>query len=128
MALVSALAACVTPFGPAVWTYAASLSVDPFVTQRISEWQRTSLGDPAGVIYAVSVVAVLGLLYLRRAAVRLPMLLWLGVFALIGLYAIRGVAWWGLAMVPIVATLAAAGRRPAGPSRSERRPCGGSTS
>ncbi len=35
------LAACVTPFGPAVWTYAASLSVDPFVTQRISEWQRT---------------------------------------------------------------------------------------
>ena len=78
VALVSALAACVTPFGPAVWTYAASLSVDPFVTQRISEWQRTSLGDPAGVIYAVSVVAVLALLYLRRAAVRLPMLLWLG--------------------------------------------------
>ena len=109
VASVSALAACVTPFGPAVWTYAASLSVDPFVTQRISEWQRTSLGDPAGVIFAVSVVAVIGLLYLRRAAVVLPILLWLGVFALVGLYAIRGVAWWGIAMVPVVATLAAAG-------------------
>ncbi len=46
VAVVSALAACVTPFGPAVWTYAASLSVDPFVTQRISEWQRTSLRRP----------------------------------------------------------------------------------
>ena len=109
VAVVSALAACVTPFGPAVWTYAASLSVDPFVTQRISEWQRTSLGDPAGVIYAVSLVAVLGLLWVRRAAVRLPMLIWLGVFALVGLYAIRGVAWWGLAIVPVVSALAAAG-------------------
>ena len=109
IAIASAAAACVTPFGPAVWTYAASLSVDPFVTQRITEWQRTSLADPAGVLFAVSAAAVIGLLVARRAAVRLPMLLWLVVFAAIGLYAIRGVAWWGLALVPIVATLVAAG-------------------
>ena len=109
VAVVSALAACVTPFGPAVWTYAAGLSVDPIVTQRISEWQRTSLADPAGVVYALSLVAVVGLVVLRRSAVRPAMLLWLGVFAVIGLYAIRGVAWWGLAIVPVVAALAAAG-------------------
>ena len=111
VAISSAAAACVTPFGPAVWTYAASLSVDPFVTQRISEWQRTSLADPAGVLFAVSAVAVIGLLISHRAVVRLPMLLWLGVFAAIGLYAIRGVAWWGLAIVPVVSAVAAVGER-----------------
>jgi hypothetical protein len=37
------------------------------------------------------------------------MLVWLGVFAVVGLYAIRGVAWWGLAIVPVVAALVAAG-------------------
>ena len=123
------VAACVTPFGPAVWTYAASLSVDPFVTQRISEWQRTSRTDPAGILFVVSVGRVVGLLVARRRAVRLPMLLWLGVFAAIGLYAIRGVAWWGLALVPVVAALAR-GRRADGPTRHHRAPagCSGSTS
>jgi hypothetical protein len=112
VAFASVVAACVTPFGPAVWTYAASLSVDPFVTQRISEWQRTwmSLTDPAAVLFVISAVAVIGLLISRRAMVRLPMLVWLGVFAAIGLYAIRGVAWWGLAIVPVVAALLTAGK------------------
>ena len=50
------------------------------------------------------------------------MLLWLGVFAAIGLYAIRGVAWWGLAIVPVVAALAAAGETTA---RSRRHGYGG---
>ena len=110
IAAISVLVACVTPFGPAVWTYAASLSIDPFVTQQISEWQRTSLGDPAGVLFFMSVVAVVGLAVVRRRAVSWPMLVWLGVFVAIGLYAVRGVAWWSLAVIPVVAALLAAGQ------------------
>ena len=37
IAVVSGLAACLTPFGPAVWAYAVGLSVNPEVTARITE-------------------------------------------------------------------------------------------
>ena len=43
VAIVSALAACLTPFGPLVWIYAAGLSTNAEVTERIGEWQPTSL-------------------------------------------------------------------------------------
>ena len=48
VAVVSALAACVTPFGPVVWAYAVGLSTNPEVTERITEWQPTSLRDVPG--------------------------------------------------------------------------------
>ena len=110
VALVSIVAACITPFGPAVWSYAVSLSTDPGVTGRITEWQRTSVTSVAGLLFYASVVGVVGLLVRRRSAVRWPMLLWLAVFAGIGAYAVRGIAWWPLAAVPVVAALAASGR------------------
>ena len=37
VALVSAAAACLTPFGPMVWAYAVGLSTNPSVTGRITE-------------------------------------------------------------------------------------------
>ena len=40
VAIVSVAAACLTPFGPAVWGYAVGLSTNPSVTARITEWQR----------------------------------------------------------------------------------------
>jgi hypothetical protein len=49
VALVSALAACLTPLGPAAWAYAITLSADPDVT-RISEWQPTSIRTVAGLV------------------------------------------------------------------------------
>jgi hypothetical protein len=108
VAFVSVAAACVTPFGPAVWAYAAGLSSDPSVTGRITEWQRTSVTDVAGLLFYGSLVAVVALVVRRRSAVDWPMLLWLAVFAGIGAWAVRGIAWWALAAVPIVAALAAA--------------------
>jgi len=38
LAIVSALAACITPFGPAVWVYAAGVSTNSQVTNDIAEW------------------------------------------------------------------------------------------
>lgn len=111
VALLSIGAACITPFGPAVWSYAVGLSTDPSVTGRITEWQRTSITDVAGLLFYASVLGVVALVVRRRSAVDWPMLLWLGVFAGIGVYAVRGIAWWALAAVPVIASLVASGRQ-----------------
>ncbi len=103
VAIVSAIAACVTPFGPQVWVYAVALSTNPEVTARISEWQPTSLRDPIGILFFASVAAI-GILVARRGrVVAYPTLLLLGVFLVIGVYAERGVAWWPLGAVAGIA-------------------------
>jgi len=107
--VVSAVAACLTPWGPSVWGYAVGLSTNPQVTRRITEWQPTSIRDATGVLFFASLAAVVVLIARRGRPVAWPMLLWLGVFVTIGLYAQRGLAWWPLAAVPIVAALVPAG-------------------
>jgi hypothetical protein len=103
--VVSAATACLTPFGPAVWAYAVGLSTNPEVTRRITEWQPTSIRDATGALFFASVAAVVVLIARRGRPVAWPTLLWLGVFVAIGLYAERGLAWWPLAAVPVVAAL-----------------------
>ena len=103
--VITAVTACLTPFGPAVWAYAVGLSTNPEVTRRITEWQPTSIRDATGVLFFISVAAV-GLMIARRdRPVAWPTMSWLGVFVAIGLYAQRGLAWWPLAAVPVVAAL-----------------------
>lgn len=97
VALVSAAAACVTPFGPAVWGYAVGLSTNPEVTRRITEWQPTTIRDGTGILFFLSVAAVVAWIARGGRPVPWPNLAWLGVFAAIGLYAQRGLAWWALA-------------------------------
>ncbi len=101
--LVSAAAACLTPFGPLVWSYAVGLSVNPEVTERITEWQPTSLRTVPGLLFFGSVAAVVVLIARRGERTSWPLLLWLGVFAAIGTYAIRGVAWWPLGAAAAIA-------------------------
>ena len=103
IALVSAAAACLTPFGPLVWAYAAGLSTNPAVTARVTEWQPTSLRDVPGLLFYASVFAVVVLMARSGRRISWPMLAWLGVFFVIGAYAQRGVAWWPLAAVTAVA-------------------------
>ena len=110
---VAAVAACVTPFGPAVWAYAIGLSVNPEVTQRITEWQRTTPFEVPGFLFYASafvVVAIVVLLHRRGHATAWPTLVWLGLFFVIGAYAARGIAWWSLAALVPVAGLLAPGR------------------
>jgi hypothetical protein len=100
---VSALAACVTPSGPAVWAYAFGLSTNSEVTARITEWQPTSLRTIPGILFFGSAMAVVVLIARRGKETPWPTLAWLAVFFLIGAYAIRGVAWWPLGAVAAIA-------------------------
>ncbi len=103
VAIVSALAACVTPFGPMVWVYAAGLTLNPEVTERIGEWQPTSLRTIPGILFFASVMGVVMLLARNGTKASWPRLAWLAVFFLIGVYAIRGVAWWPIATAALIA-------------------------
>ncbi len=118
VALVSAAAACLTPFGPLVWGYALGLSINPQVTGRITEWQPTSLRSVPGILFFASVAAVVVLIARRGARTSWPTLAWLGAFAAIGAYAIRGVAWWPLGAVAAIAgTLVTEPEPPTAPAR-----------
>ncbi len=117
VAVVSAMAACVTPFGPAVWVYAVGLSTNAEVTARITEWQTTSLRSIPGILFFSSALAVVVLIARRGRVTPWPTLAWLAVFFLLGAYAIRGVAWW-----PLGAVAAIAGVLVTGPVADEARP------
>lgn len=118
--VASALAACVTPFGPWVWAYAVRLSGNPEVTARITEWQATTIREPSGLAFFASVAAVVVLVARRGQATPWPTLAWLAAFALIGLYAQRGIAWWPLAAFVVVAgTLIPAASPTSRPERAE---------
>jgi hypothetical protein len=107
VAVVAALAAFVNPFGVEVWSYAVGLSTNSEVTARITEWQPTSLRVIPGILFFGSALAVAALVARRAGAVSWATLAWLGVFFVIGAYAIRGVAWWPLGAAYVVAGLVA---------------------
>jgi hypothetical protein len=102
VAVVSAAAACLTPFGPGVWAYAVGLASNSGVTARTTEWQPTSLRDATGLLFFASLAAVGVLIARAGRRVPWPTLLWLGTFAAIGIVAQRGVAWWPFVAVAIL--------------------------
>jgi hypothetical protein len=122
--VVSVVAACVTPFGPRVWLYAAGLTTNAFITSQITEWQPTSLRTIPGVIFFASVAVVVALLARRGRATPWPTLVGLAAFAAIGAYAIRGMAWWPLGAVVLIAPLLrpAPDRDPVGAAERPTRP------
>lgn len=104
--VVAAVAACLTPFGPVVWSYAIGLSANPEVTARITEWQPTTVRDVGGVLFFGSAMAIVVLIARRWAATPWPVLAWLAAFFVLGLYTQRGIAWWAVAsVVPVSALL-----------------------
>jgi hypothetical protein len=107
LAAVSVGASLVNPFGPAIWAYAAGLTTNAFVTSQISEWQPTTLRTIPGLLFFGSAALVVALLARRGRPTPWPSLAWLAVFAAIGAYAIRGVAWWPLGAAVTVAGLLA---------------------
>ena len=51
--LLGVAATLVNPFGPGVWAYAAGIGANPAITDRVSEWQRTTpLTVPGALFYA----------------------------------------------------------------------------
>jgi hypothetical protein len=101
---ISALATLVNPFGIDVWGYVASLARDPAITSQISEWRPPSPLDPAGLIFYVSLLVVLGVVAFRfrtddgRTSARFfGPLLSVAVFGALGVVTGRGLAWWAIA-------------------------------
>ncbi len=115
--LGTTVATFVTPFGPAVWSYALQLSADREVTTRVSEWQPTSIREPIGILFVGSVLGVVALLMRSGRQLRWPVIGALAAFLLVGLYAERGIGWWALAAPAILA--AGLGTRPAGTASDE---------
>jgi hypothetical protein len=110
VALVSATATLLNPWGIGVWSYAVSLSVSPTIRSLLVEWQATSPLAFVGSAFYLSLAAVVGaiLLVARRSGWRSmpwPALLWLAVLAAIGMYAQRGVVWWAIGTPSVVAGL-----------------------
>ena len=110
VAALAALAACLTPYGPAVWGYAVGLSADREVAGRITEWQATSVRTVTGSAFFASLALVVVFLARRPRRTPASVLLWLASFAGLALYAERGVAWWPFAAIAVIAPLLAEGR------------------
>lgn len=98
----SIVAACVTPFGSGVWAYAVGLTTNAGVTARTTEWQPTTLRDPIGLLFFGSVAVVVALIARSGTRVKWPPLLWLATFAVVGVVAQRGIAWWPFVALAIV--------------------------
>jgi hypothetical protein len=103
--LAGVLATVVTPFGPAVWSYAAGIGSSPVIASQVSEWQRTSPLTPTGALfYAAAAVAAIALVRGRSALSLADWGLYVGLTA-IAVWTVRGVAWWPIGAVLLVATV-----------------------
>jgi hypothetical protein len=104
IAAVSAAATLVNPFGVDAWRYIIDLARDPAITSAVSEWRPPSPLDPAGLVFYVSLVVVVGVLAFRFRTDRgRPSARFFGpslavvVFGVLGVVTGRGLAWWALA-------------------------------
>jgi hypothetical protein len=112
IAIVTALATIVGPFGPRVWGYALEIGTSDQIHDAITEWAPTSAASVGGMLFFGSVVIVAGFLARRREPTPWIDLIWLAAAFAIGLQAVRGLVWWGLTAAVIVAGLLPARRSP----------------
>jgi hypothetical protein len=118
--VVATLATLVNPFGPAIWQYATGLSTNALVTERITEWQPTTLRTVPGLAFFASALLVAAFLARRGRKTSWPALVAFAAFFLIGAWAVRGIAWWGLGAAVTVAALVGAERGRATLEKLER--------
>ena len=115
--VIGLLATFVTPFGPGVWAYAAGIGGNPAITDRVSEWQRTTPLTVPGALFYASAIGTLLVMWRGRPALRWPDWLWTAGMLAIGAWTVRGLAWWPFAAAFVVAAalpLVLASLRPGG--------------
>lgn len=117
--VVGTVATFVNPYGPGAWGYALAIGASSTIASQVTEWQRTSPFAVPGILFYPSVVVTVALLWLRRGP-RFTLADWLLLLgmALLGAWAVRGVAWWAFVMAFL---LGAALARPSGAPAPERR-------
>ena len=101
IAIVTAVATLLNPFGFGVWTYAYELSTNPVIRDTISEWAPLTLATVPGWFAIVSALAVAVFLIRRSEPTPWTSLLTLGIFLLLALSAQRAIVWWGM-VAPVV--------------------------
>lgn len=113
VAAVSAVATLANPLGVGVWSYVGNLATNPTIGSRVSEWRPPGLTDAPGILFWLSVVAVVAFIAWRArrsstggvsALPPWPALSTLILFGLLGAATGRGLAWW-----PVVAVFVCAG-------------------
>jgi hypothetical protein len=109
--IATGLATLVNPFGWGVWTYAARISTNSVITKRITEWQPTSpLTAEGALFYGTVLLVALGIaLAWRRGDRPWSAVLWVIPFAVLGAWAVRGLAWWPFVAAASIAPVAARG-------------------
>lgn len=113
VAVLSLVGTLVNPFGPSVWTYVIDITANPIVRDWVTEWAPLSIRDPFGVLLFASIGAVVFVLVRKASDVTSIDLLWLGIFAVVGLTAVRSLAWWAFVAPVVVAGLLRPSHRPA---------------
>lgn len=103
--LLGVAATLVNPFGPGVWGYAAGIGANPAITDRVSEWQRTTPFTVPGALFYASAIGTLLVMVRGRAALRWPDWLWTAGMLAIGVWTVRGLAWWPFAAAFVVAAV-----------------------
>ncbi len=101
--VLGVLATCVTPFGPGVWAYAAGIGASPVISNQVSEWQRTSPLTVTGAVFYAAAAAAVIVAWRGRSRLSWADAAWLAGLTLIGVWAVRGVAWWPSGALLVVA-------------------------
>lgn len=101
--VLASVATCVTPFGPGVWTYALGIGANPVISGQVTEWQRTSPLVPTGALFYVAAATIAAVAWRGRARLTVADWLWLAGLTLLGVWAVRGVAWWAPGAVIVAA-------------------------
>jgi hypothetical protein len=107
IALISAAATCVTPFGPKVWAYVYDISTNPIIRNSITEWKPLTLTTLPGWLAIGSALAIVAYLIRRTRPVPWTALVTLAAFFLLALSAQRAIVWWGMVAPVVVAGLLA---------------------
>jgi hypothetical protein len=100
---LSILATVVNPFGLRVWDYVFGVSSNTVITRVIVEWQPPTIHDLIGAIFFASILGAAVIAVRSERRLSWTSLLTMAIFIVIGLYAVRGIFWWGLIAPPLLA-------------------------
>jgi hypothetical protein len=107
----------VTPFGPAVWSYAVEIAGNETIRNSVAEWRSPSPLSISGAPFWWSGVGIAVLGVAKRGTIRPMDVARLVVFFALGIPARRATLWWALGAPPIVARWF----RPSDPVATTRR-------
>jgi hypothetical protein len=105
--VTTAVATCITPYGPLVWRYIVDVARHPIVDTYMVEWQPLNPFERSGFAFTMSVIAVLVTLFaVRRHVTRLQMVQVVTYLA-VSVVAARGVIAWAIAVPVLMASMLA---------------------